>query len=148
MDIDIERLKRAVAIVINDKNRATWDEKSASVYLQAVGELVEVANSVIDGTIFASEEEVYEICLKWYHQYCNTARLKPLAHALSHKIPTPSSALTRELLRDILSMSWYGGYYDEVGDKQHKKMDEFLEDNEDFVNAILAHSASAKGDKK
>ena len=42
----------------------------------------------------------------------------------------------KDIIKDMLSRSWYNAYYEEVGEKQQKKMDEFLEDNADFISAL------------
>ena len=42
--------------------------------------------------------------------------------------------------REILSNSWYGCGYREVGDKGRAKMGEFLEDNKDFIQALYKPS--------
>ncbi len=53
--------------------------------------------------------------------------------------------LASEELKNILSQSWYNCYYDEVGEKQQKKMSEFLEDNNDFIVALSKGECKERG---
>lgn len=39
-------------------------------------------------------------------------------------------------LKNLLAECWYGCYYQEVGWRGRLKIREFLEDNEDFINAL------------
>ena len=44
--------------------------------------------------------------------------------------------LVKYQIKNLLSQSWYNADYDEMADRQQKKMNEFLEDNRDFINAL------------
>jgi hypothetical protein len=112
MDIDREALKGAVELayeleLCNDSNDGILSCQLDKLERIKIKLLVALAQSVIDGTIFASEGEmILEIaCVVKSQDVLDFEWTKKIAHALSHKIPAPSSAMTREELVGIIKES-------------------------------------------
>ena len=120
----IERFKRfkenEVGDWTKDKDRMITDAEEIGELIKVVKDL---AQSVIDGTIYASEEEI-EIIIGKHLKYSRTSHgdgvilltsVKDLSHALSHKLPSQKmmseggqalfNDLCRRLINRILTFS-------------------------------------------
>ena len=126
--MDIDKVKEAVEIAkdILPHIEGERDEAHFKVYavqVRALHDLIEVAQSVIDGTIFASEEEIRAIVEPLMHlQNCvkevRQQRIGEVFHALSHKLPSQkmmSEEGIRRIAQSLFDAKCKGGDEDVVG---------------------------------